>query len=264
MHVRSRSRWNTPQSAYPLERMGGSTDVSGYRLMTGRAIGPLCLWALVVGLGLTAPCLDSAAQGVSVGGAAPAYRSLFPDAPPSRIGSATRGSYAVTGMVVLAPNTKGATASSQPTLFWYLPTPSDLPVEVVVQEIGADLPLLEVNVAPDHEARVGSLDLGTYGVELRPDANYEWSVALVVDSDRRSQDVFSMGAIVYVPMDPAVVQRIRAEPVSKQVELLLAEGYWYEALELLEKNAADPRLAGWRDRLLRSEGLLAGDVGDNS
>ena len=191
--------------------------------------------------------------------ALPSYRSMFPDAALSRVGSVTRGSVGAQDMMVLAPKRKGAAATDQPVLSWYLPGSSGQQLELVLQEHDADEPLLEVQLASRPDRQVASLALADHGVRLRPGVEYEWSVALVADPERRSHDVFSMGTVQYVPPGAELSASLEQLAGTERVTRLLASGYWYDTIELLETGAAagDQFMAHWQQELLRGEGLLA-------
>lgn len=198
----------------------------------------------------------------SVEPSVPAYQPLFRDAPLSRVGSVTRGSSGAQDMMVLAPGRLGASATDQPKLFWYLPAAAGMAVEFVIQERGADRPLLEVQVTPVPERNIGSIALGDFNARLQPGVEYEWSVALVVDPEKRSHDVFSMGSVRYVPPAAALDSRLKSSPVREHVALLLAAGYWYDALSRMQAaiDAGDTGMARWQRELLQSEGLVAGNT----
>jgi len=191
--------------------------------------------------------------------AAPGYQPRFPEAPRSRVGSVTRGAAGAQDMMVLAPDRKGASATDQPTLFWYLPANTARRVEVVVQQRGADEPLLELQLKTVLDRPIGALALADHGIHLTAGVEYEWSVALIEDPERRSHDVFSMGSVEFIPPDAPTAMAVESAVGPERVRLLLNAGYWYDALLLLQSgaNAGDRLMTAWQKALLRNEGLLA-------
>jgi hypothetical protein len=84
-----------------------------------------------------------------------------------------------------------------------------------------------------------AIELARYGVELRPEVEYEWTVTLVSDPAKRSADVITAGW----------VERI-APPAGLDVSdpaALAAQGLWYDAF------AKAPEAL--REALLRDAGL---------
>lgn len=188
----------------------------------------------------------------------PVYQPMFPDAALSRVGSVTRGGVGAQDMMVLAPNRKGASATDQPTLFWFLPVSGEQSLEVVIQQRNADQPLLELQLKSVPGQQIGALALADRGIRLRPGVEYEWSVALVTDPERRSHDVFSLGTVQHVPPDPSLSASLQRVSGAERVRLLLDKGYWYDALQLLQAaESGDEVMAEWQRGLLRGEGLLA-------
>lgn len=184
------------------------------------------------------------------------YQSRFADAPPARVGQASRSAGADIQLVVLAPDRKGASATASPRLGWFQSAASTKPVEIVVQERGADVPLLERQVEAADEG-FHSIDLGESGVRLMEGREYEWSVALINDPARRASDLFSKGVVQYVPS---------AEPPPSGapediVRAYLARGYWYDAVAVMQQTLAqDPGRAAMgelRQQVLAAEQLQA-------
>ncbi len=205
--------------------------------------------------------LLAASMGLLAGAAAaqspaPLYQSPFADAPAARVGQASRSAGANLHLVVLAPDRKGATADPSPRLAWYLSAASDKPLEIVVQERGADAPLFERRLDAAGAAGFHSIDLGEPGISLVAGKEYEWSVALVNDPARRASDLFSKGVVQYVP-SPAPAPTGSAEAIAAEY---LRRGYWYDAiglmLETLEHAPSNIAMASLRQQVLESEQLL--------
>jgi Domain of Unknown Function (DUF928) len=188
---------------------------------------------------------------------APLYQSPFADAPPARVGQASRSGGANVQLVVLAPNRKGASAKPSPRLAWFLSAASTNPLEIVVQERGADVPLLERRIESAGAGGFHSIDLGEFGVRLEQGKEYEWSVALINDPARRASDQFSKGVVQYVPSSEALPSGAPESVVSEY----LARGYWYDAIALMQQTlqSEPPRaeMVALSQRVLAAEQLVA-------
>lgn len=199
--------------------------------------------------GWTAACLIATATAQTP---APLYQSRFADAPPARVGQASRSGGANVQLIVLAPNRKGASAKPSPRLAWFLSAASTNPLEIVVQERGADVPLLERRYASAGAAGLNSLDLGEFGIRLEEGKEYEWSVALINDPARRASDQFSKGVVQFVPSsEPAP-----AGAPEAIVSAYLSRGYWYDAIAALEQAAPSPGMIALRQQVFAAEQLV--------
>lgn len=186
---------------------------------------------------------------------APVYRSPFADAPPARVGQASRSGGVNVQLVVLAPDRKGASATPSPRLAWYLSAASTKPLEIVIQERGADLPLLERRFESAGAAGFHSIDLDEHAVRLEEGKEYEWSVALINDPARRASDLFSKGVVQYLPSSGPLPSGAPEAVVAEY----LARGYWYDAIALMQQTPqGEPPRAGMialRQRVLEAERL---------
>jgi Domain of Unknown Function (DUF928) len=189
--------------------------------------------------------------------ATPIYQSRFADAPPARVGQASRSAGADVQLVVLAPDRKGASANPSPRLGWFQSADSTKPLEVVVQERGADVPLLERRFESAGEAGYHAIDLAELGVRLEAGKEYEWSVALINDPARRASDLFSKGVVQHVPSSEPVPTGAPEAVVSEY----LARGYWYDAIAVMQQTLqGEPdrdAMISLRQRVLETEHLLA-------
>jgi len=182
-------------------------------------------------------------------------------APPTRTLAAVRGRGDPAALQVLAPEQTGLTREEQPTLFWYLPAPSEVPVEVTLIDDRSVEPLLEAELGPIDGAGLHALDLAAYDVQLEPGVEYQWAVAQVVDPGQRSADLVSSATIAHRPGGPAVPETAGGSPPMDELGALAGAGYWYDVVALLaEAIAADPGNTGLRQLradLLEQVGLDA-------
>lgn len=155
---------------------------------------------------------------------------------------------------VMAPEHVGWTTEASPTLYWQLSETTELPLEVTLVDDAQIEPLLEERRAGPQAAGLHALSLADLGLRLEPGVVYRWQVAVVADPRRRSKDVRSAAAVVWMaPSD--------APPPSSpaRAHQLAAAGYWYDAFAQLSawlSNEPDaPNLRAAREALLVQVGL---------
>ncbi|MCZ4316718.1 DUF928 domain-containing protein [Comamonadaceae bacterium G21597-S1] len=209
---------------------------------------------------LQAPAVVQAQTTSSAGSAGTfVYKPPLRGAPARRVGGATRGT-GDSGLVlqVLAPDQTGLTTQAQPTLYWYASKASNTSIEVTLIADSAEVPVLSKNLALT-AAGVQSVDLEKLGVTLQPETDYEWYVSAVSDTDQRSKDVTSGGAIRRVAADPVIRARAEAAGATAAPGVYAEAGLWYDAIaalsRLIERNPADARLRAQRAALLEQVGL---------
>jgi hypothetical protein len=106
-------------------------------------------------------------------------------------------------------------------------------------------------------AGIHVIHLGEYGIELKEGVSYVWSVALVMDSNRRSKDILAVGSIERTtPQDfePTGL------PALESAKRFAHAGLWYDSLDVISVAIAnrpgDQALHDMRDTLLRGIGLM--------
>jgi hypothetical protein len=155
---------------------------------------------------------------------------------------------------VLAPAHVGRTSHASPTLYWFLPEPTSLSVEVTVVDPADAEPLLERTLPGPVAAGVHALRLAELGVRLAAGVEYPWFVTLVVDAARRSNDVVSGGSIRYEP-----AAAVPGTPPERLAHAYAEAGLWYDAFDQLSTwLAAEPGAAllhAHRAALLEQVGL---------
>jgi hypothetical protein len=194
---------------------------------------------------------------------APVYKPPARGAPGGRVGGGTRGIGHEPAFIlsVLAPNHTGLTTSEQPALFWFISSPSSHAVEVTVVDPQKTDPLVEVRIEPPVAAGVHRLRLADHNVRLAPGAAYQWYVAVVPDTGRRSKDILAGGAIERVAPPAALAAQVTRASKSELPGLYADAGIWYDALaalgELIDGAPHDQALIDQRSKLLRQVGLPA-------
>jgi hypothetical protein len=165
-----------------------------------------------------------------------------------RVGAGiTRGATAQAIPLALAPAHVGLTVSASPSLFWHIDAAPGEGVALIfaITDDTSVTPLAEVALDAPSGAGIQRLRLADHGIELAPDTEYMWSIALVANADNRSEDVVSTGFIRRVARPEAL-----AATSQDGVDFAQA-GIWYDALEALSDDV-DDRPDDRRARFLRS------------
>jgi hypothetical protein len=167
-------------------------------------------------------------------------------------------------LTLLVPEQTGHTSEASPTLYWYVSEPFGGPVKATLMNEEQADPVLELQLDGGVEAGFHALPLGERDVALRTGVEYEWSVALVVDPDQPSGDIFASGTIRRTP--PAKLPA-GGDDVDRLVALA-GQGLWYDAIDLAGQHlAARPQDATWRGMraaLLEQQGLAEPAARDRS
>ena len=145
----------------------------------------------------------------------------------------------------LAPTHTGLTTSSRPNLYWYLSGPWNGPMYFSLNRTQAEEPLLEVELLPPEDtgqfaAGFHSLSLAGRDITLKAGEEYEWFVYLVLDPVERSSDWLASATLEYRPAPQRLSQDLAAA-VDEAYRVYAAHGYWYDAIDTLNRSiAANP------------------------
>lgn len=187
-------------------------------------------------------------------------------APPTRTLAAVRGEGEQPLVHVVAPEQTGLTLESQPTLHWFVEAPTEAPLEVTLIEEEGIEPLLEVDLGPVQEPGFQALHLANTEVELKPDVEYRWSVALVPDRAQRSADLVSSATIRRALPEQDLSRGMEQANPMQKLEVLARHGYWYDLIALLsagiETDSESIELRRIRADLLEQVGLEAAAAED--
>jgi len=190
----------------------------------------------------------------------PIYRPPLRGAPGGRVGGGTRGiGDEFITLFVLAPNHVGLTVQGQPTLYWYLSKPTNLPIEVTIIEDQAIYPLLEKQIPVPIQPGINCIRLADYGVSLLPGESYRWFIAAIPAADRRSKDIIAAGFIERIEIPGALYGKLSQSDRRTLPNLYAESGIWYDTItaisELIETNPNDMNLRKQRAALLEQVGL---------
>src|ERR671932_105344 len=156
-------------------------------------------------------------------------------------GAGTRGDEPSEGVTLklLVPNDHtGQTLSGHPTFFWYV---SEMPEELVefsLVESGVAQPIF-VQQLQLQKAGIIRMEIPKNLPELVPGKEYRWSVTLVRNANRRSNDTFAQSWIKRLPETPELAQQLAAAKSDRERASIYAKaGLCFDALKALSISQA--------------------------
>ena len=172
------------------------------------------------------------------------YRPPAIDKPAQTVGGGSRGSSdKVPALFGVAPNHVGQTLSSEPSLFWFIdqvPDPS-IRIEFTLLDEESIEPIVEATLPAPKQAGVQRIRLSDHGAKLVQGTEYQWSVALILDTGERSKDIVATGFIDRVDPTSQLTARLASESADRSAAVYAEEGIWYDALAALsEQIDGDP------------------------
>jgi hypothetical protein len=165
----------------------------------------------------------------------------------------------------LAPDHPGLTVKEDPCVYWFVSNSTSYGVELTIVDPRSTAPVLETHMAPPIHAGVHRICLADFGVRLEVGAVYQWFVAVVPDTNRRSRDVLAGGTIERVPPAEGLTAKLIQASKAELPFLYADAGLWYDAFaaisEQIERAPQDPVLRQQRAGLLAQVGLPQIDEG---
>ncbi len=194
----------------------------------------------------------------------PIYKPPAVGKPTRTVGGGSRGtSNTVPVVLALVPEHVAQSAAPSPSLFWYVDRVPDASWKVLftLNDVDEDEPLVDEAVLPNptrpgiYRIRLSEFE----GVSLEPGHEYDWSVAIVIDSGDRAKDVVATGWIEGVERSSTLESRLRSEGSDRTVHVYADEGLWYDALteidDRLQASPDDAELSAMRANLLDQVGI---------
>ena len=141
---------------------------------------------------------------------------------------------------LLAPeNHVGMTNSSHPTFFWQVTANSPVQIRFTLVEPGGLEPIVDFQQLVQ-KSGVIKFQLPPQLPELKQGKPYRWSVALICNPKRHSQNAYAYAWIERVPESSTLTRYVKhhnADPVAVYAQ----EGIWYDALaEAYTNNSSSP------------------------
>jgi hypothetical protein len=195
-----------------------------------------------------------------VAAARPIYQPPKLGKPARTVGGGSRGTRdKVPSVFVVTPEHVGQTTSSSPSLFWFVDRVPDSSIRVeftLLAEEDID-PIVQKIIPTPKRAGIHRIRLSDFGVTLSPGAEYEWSVALILDSKERSKDIVATSWIDRVEPSAQLSKRLKSDGATATV--YAEEGMWYDAIgalsDQIDSDPTNVQLAEQRADLLRQVGL---------
>ncbi|ACK69849.1 protein of unknown function DUF928 [Gloeothece citriformis PCC 7424] len=156
-------------------------------------------------------------------------------------------------LVALMPNREniGKTATSTPTLYWYVPETKATDGELVVLDDQGN-EVYYTNFALSQQSGIVKLTIPP-GANLQPGKTYSWSFMVICDSNYRNRDKFVEGKIEYIAVNDELKNQLKKGSDLEKAQLYAQQSIWYETLDLIAKNRPQ-NTAEWQ-QLLQSVGL---------
>ncbi len=132
-------------------------------------------------------------------------------------------------------------------------------IEFTLFEQSSDEPEVEATLAAPSRVGIQRIRLADYGMELKPGSEYEWSVTLIVDPEKRSKDVVVTGWIDRIEHSQTLAARLGSEGDAQSAAIYAEEGIWYDSFAALsdqiDGNPENADLLTQRTEVLRQVGL---------
>ena len=162
------------------------------------------------------------------------------------------GGLTVAVPVALVPDGLGLSATEQPVFWWFLTQPTTEKIEFTLNRSFETL--VKVELPKPDGAGLQRVNLASLAkdvvVKLTPGNPYEWTVR-IKQGDDPAADPVTVGWVEYRPVAAALQTRLDATGEAQRPAAYAAEGYWYDAVNLL----AAPPIKVDLEPLLRQVGL---------
>lgn len=161
---------------------------------------------------------------------------------------------------LLAPNDHTArTTLAHPTFLWYVSGATTAPMVFTLTEPGNNHPIFQQRLKAD-KAGIVELKLPQETAELAINQHYRWTVALVCNEKRPSQNINARAWIQRVASTPELTQKLASATKDSDRALAYTQsGIWYDGLAILnqlqEKNPQEKQAFNTLVSLLEQVGL---------
>lgn len=133
----------------------------------------------------------------------------------------------------------GLTTSSHPTFFWYVETDSAVKVRFTLVEPGVAKPIVDLQQTV-LTSGIGRLHLPQELPQLTQGKVYRWTVALICNPKRPSQNAYAYSFIERVPQPIHITQYLKVDD-TKRASIYAQEEIWYDALAEAYLSNSNPQ-----------------------
>lgn len=160
-----------------------------------------------------------------------------------------RGISALPKLLVLAPENASRSHSASPKLYWYMSKGTEIPVRftLIADDPNVIDPILDIDLGIYSEAGIYAVPLASYGISLKDDHRYSWSVAL-----SSANGALAGGPIAQTWLEHNQSSEVDAILATRspldQVTHLAGKGYWYDAVDIVSQQIdAGDRSSPWHE-----------------
>ncbi len=187
--------------------------------------------------------------------AMPIYRPPKDRTPRARIdGSSRGGAVNEPGIVALVPDHVGFTIKKDPSLYWYLPQSTSLPIRFILIDSRSIQPIVDLTLPHRSEAGIQVLRLKDHGIVLDPGMQYRWFLSLTRDPDKPARDIVTGGVIERIDFNEGSALGVPVACDKDAVYRYAEAGLWYDAIacvsDLIESQPHNSSLRKQRAFLL--------------
>lgn len=173
-------------------------------------------------------------------------------------------------LIPLVPNHVGLTAKKYPSLCWMLPKrpPTAERITFTLRDDQSVKSILEAELLPSSilnakQRTCHCVNLKEYDVQLEPNVQYKWFIAIIQSSESLSGDILAGGMIERCEFQDCMVFYESWGCNENEVISLARSGLWYDSIscicDLLKANPDNEKLRRILDRLMKDTGIILVD-----
>ena len=160
------------------------------------------------------------------------------------VGTGSRGcnraNLAKVGLRLFIPKDHiGLTTSGRPTFFWYISTTSPIKVSFTLIDPEKIDPIIDVQKEV-RKTRIEKLQLPLDVPELEQRKTYRWTVALICNEKKPSQNIYAYSWIERIPQSTSLKEQLRLGNAPRAA-IYAQEGIWFDTLAEAFKHDSTPQ-----------------------
>lgn len=157
-----------------------------------------------------------------------------------RDGSGSRGCSEInaTGLTLITPQDHvPTTISGHPTFLWYVSNTTPVQISFTLVEPEVSDSVFEKRLKVDKPGII-SLRLPSNVPELIEGKEYKWTVSVICNEKRPTENTYAFAWIQRVPATPELSQKLAGASDKQKRSLIYAQsGIWYDAISMLYTNS---------------------------
>lgn len=138
---------------------------------------------------------------------------------------------------LLTPNDHIAlTTSARPTFLWHVSGVTEAPISFTITAPGAKQPIYQTDKLKANKAGIMKLELPTDVPELALNQQYRWTVGIICNKERPSENINARAWIERVPMTSDLKNKLAAAKGETQQALVFTQaGVWSDGISILNQ-----------------------------